>query len=201
MPPLMSTLLLLTFLTRQLAGKIGVCKCHLLVANTINSSQVATRGVSYPPSFFFLSIQSLQIGGKRRRQAASFVDYQGRATSNCLQATTYTLFAGQLFAQYANGTTAQFSAFSGDFSTILEPRTVVGDIRTTFSLSSVGTLLWNNDAFFNGAAQFCILPSGDLMAVFSQGAQPESCVFVDLTVSLCKFYYHDGASLPQIEDL
>lgn len=147
---------------------------------------MATRDVSYPPSLFLLIIQSIQIGGKRRRQAASFVDYQGRATSNCFQATTYTLFAGQLFAQYANGTTAQFSAFTGDQYTILEPRTTVGDITTKFSLSSQGSLLWNNDDFFNGAAQFCILPSGDLVAVFSQGAQPESCIFVDLTVSLCK---------------
>lgn len=154
---------------------------------------MATRDVSYAPGLFLLSVQSLRIGGKRRRQAASFVDYQGRATSNCFQATTYTLFGGQLFAQYANGTTAQFSAFTGDLYTVLEPKTEVGDIATTFSLSSLGSLLWNNDAFFNGAASFCILPSGDLVAVFVQGAQPESCVFIDLTVSLCKFHYISDA--------
>ena len=117
------------------------------------------------------------------------MDYQGRATSNCFQATTYTLYAGQLFAQYANGTTAQFSAFTGDLYSILEPKPYVGDITTTFSLSSVGSLLWNNDVFFNGAATFCILPSGELVAIFVQGAQPESCVFIDLTVALCKFRY------------
>ena len=186
MPQPMLTLLPLTFPAELLAGKIGLCKSHLLVANPINSSQVPTRDISHPSSLFLLTVQLLQIGGKRRRQAASFVDYQGRATSNCLQATTYTLFAGQLFAQYANGTTAQFSASTEDLYSILEPRSLVGDITTTFSLSSVGTLLWNNDAFFNGAASFCILPSGDLVAVFSQGAQPENCVFVDLTVSLCE---------------
>lgn len=182
----MLTLLPLTFLTQPLAGKLNCLKYLPLAINPIYSSQIANRESSYPSNFFLLNIQSLQIGGKRRRQAASFVDYQGRATSNCLQATTYTLYGGQLFAQYANGTTAQFSATTGDLTTILEPKTTVGDITTTFSLSSVGTLLWNNDGFFNGAASFCILPSGDLMAVFFQGAQPESCVFVDLTVSLCE---------------
>lgn len=70
----------------------------------------------------------------------------------------------------------------------------MGDIRTAFSLSSTGSLLWNNDAFFNGGALFCILPSGDLVAVFVQGAQPESCVFIDLTVSLCKHRYIGGLS-------
>lgn len=185
MPRPMSTLSLLTFLTQPLAGKIRCLRYCLLATNPTHSSQVTSRESSQTPNLFFLTIQSFQIGGKRRRQAASFVDYKGRSTSNCLQATTYTLFAGRLFAQYANGTTAQFSAFSGDLSTILEPRTLVGDIDTEFSISSTGSLLWNNADFFNGAAQFCILPSGDLMAIFSQGAQPESCVFVDLTVALC----------------
>lgn len=150
---------------------------------------MSAREVAYGSTPFLLTIQSSKIGGKRRRQAVSFVDYQGRATSNCFQATTYTLYRGQLFAQYANGTTAQFSAITGDFYTVFEPRTDVGDITTTFSLSISGSLLWNNDAFFNGAALFCILPSGDLVAVFVQTAQPESCVFIDLTVSLCKSQY------------
>lgn len=162
---------------------------------------MASGESSNPPNIFFLTIQSFQIGGKRRRQAPSFVDYKGRSTSNCLQATTYTLFAGRLFAQYANGTTAQFSAFSGDLSTILEPRTIAGDVDTEFSVSSTGTLLWNNDDFFNGAASFCILPSGELMAIFSQGAQPESCVFVDLTVALCKSFLSDDPILSLIEGL
>jgi hypothetical protein len=148
------------------------------------------------PGPFFLTIESTKIAGKRRRQAASFVDYEGRATSSCFQASTYYLYGGQLFVQYGNGTTAQFSAFSGDLYTVLEPKTEVGDIKTTFSLSSLGSLLWNNDAFFNGGALFCILPSGNLVAVFVQAAQPESCVFIDLTVSLCKLCYPSKILLP-----
>lgn len=186
MPQPTLTLSLLTFLGRPSAGTIDVCRLHSLDTNLISSNQVTTRDVSYPPNFFFLTIRSLQIGGKRRRQAVSFVDYQGRATSNCFEATTYTLYAGQLFAQYANGTIAQFSAFSGEVYTILEPKTTVGDITTTFSQDSKGSLLWTNDAFYNGAARFCIVPSGDLVAVFALDAQPENCIFVDLTVSLCK---------------
>ena len=52
----------------------------------------------------------------------------------------------------------------------------------TFSLSNTGNLLWNNDAFFNGGALFCVLPSGVILAVFRQGTQPSGCVFIDLTI-------------------
>ncbi|KAK4697255.1 hypothetical protein P7C71_g787, partial [Lecanoromycetidae sp. Uapishka_2] len=119
---------------------------------------------------------------KRRRQAGSYVGYNGRATSACAQASTLTLVNGQLFVTYANGTVAQYSANSNDPYDYLVPSTTPGSVTTTFSLSSTGTLLWGNAYFYNGAAAFCILPSGDILAIFQQGAQPVGCVFIDLAV-------------------
>ena len=128
-------------------------------------------------------IVTSRLGTNRRRQAGAFVTYNGRATSSCSQASVYSLYNGQLFVQFANGTTEQFSTTTGTPYANFTPSATAGDIITTFSLSSTGSLLWNNDAFFNGGALFCILPSGVLVAVFEQGVAPESCVFIDLTIT------------------
>ena len=139
------------------------------------------------PTAFTLTIATTKVAGKlHRRQNVAFVDYKGRSTSSCSQASTYYIINGQLLVQYANATVAEFSANSGDPYTVFAPSTSPGNIVTTFSVSNSGSLLWNNDAFFNGGALFCILPSGDLVAVFVQGAQPETCIFIDLTVAECK---------------
>ena len=111
--------------------------------------------------------------------------YNGRATSACAQASFLSLANGQLFVQFANGTIAQYSAKSGDAFDYLIPSTILGDVTTTFSLSNTGTLLWTSNSFFNGGALFCVLPSGIIVAVFQQGAQPTNCVFIDLTVAQC----------------
>ena len=83
----------------------------------------------------------------------------------------------------SNGTVAQFSATTGDAYDYFAPSTTPGDITTTFSLSNTGTLLWTSPTFFNGNALFCLLPSGIIVAVFEQGAQPTACVFIDLTIA------------------
>ena len=99
------------------------------------------------------------------------------------QASTLTLANNSLYLTYSNGTVAQFSATTGDTYDYFAPSTTPGDITTTFSLSNTGTLLWTNSEFFNGNALFCLLPSGVIVAVFQQGAQPQYCVFIDLTVA------------------
>ena len=111
------------------------------------------------------------------------MSYTGRATSSCAQASTLTLANNQLWMTYLNGTVAQFSATTGDTYDYFAPSTTPGDITTTFSLSNTGTLLWTSTEFFNGNALFCLLPSGVIIAVFQQGAQPISCVFIDLTIA------------------
>jgi len=142
----------------------------------------------YAKGNFALQIVAPELSPKRRRQVGSFVGYNGRSTSACTQASYLTLTNGQLYIQYANGTTAQYSANSGDAYDYLIPSAVPGNVTTTFSLSKTGTLLWNSDYFFNAGALFCVLPSGIIVAVFQQGAQPSGCVFVDLTVAECEFH-------------
>lgn len=111
------------------------------------------------------------------------MSYTGRATSSCTQASTLTLINDQLWMTSSDGTVAQFSAHTGYLWDYFAPSTTPGDITTTFSLSNTGTLLWTSPNFFNGNALFCVLPSGIIVAVFEQGAQPTSCIFIDLTIA------------------
>ena len=136
-----------------------------------------------PPGSFALVVVTSKITRNRRRQAGAFITYDGRATSSCSQASVYSLYNGQLFVQFANGTTEQFSTITGTSYANFTPSATPGDIRTTFSLGNTGSLLWTNNDFFNGGALFCILPSGVLIAVFQQGMAPESCIFIDLTIA------------------
>ena len=131
---------------------------------------------------FALKVVAPYLSPKRRRQAGSFVGYNGRTTTSCTQASVLTIYNGQLFISYANGTVAQFSANAGDAYDNFIPSTTPGNVTTTFSLSQSGTLLWNSPSFFNGNGLFCLLPSGTIVAVFQQGAQPTSCDFIDLTI-------------------
>lgn len=149
--------------------------------NGISSHVTAQYGAG---SFTLIIVASeLSLSPKRKRQAGAFMSYTGRATSSCSQASILTLANNQLWMTYSNGTVAQFSARTGDAYDYFAPSTNPGDITTTFSLSNTGTLLWTSPSFFNGNALFCVLPSGVLVAVFQQGAQPLACVFIDLTVA------------------
>ena len=94
-----------------------------------------------------------------------------------------TLIDHELWVTFSNGTVAQFSANTGDAYDYFTPSVTPGDITTTFSLSNTGTLLWTSPSFFNGNALFCVLTSGVIVAVFEQGAQPTSCIFIDLTIA------------------
>lgn len=144
--------------------------------------QSSTGSAKYLGNQFALKIVAPNLSPKRRRQAGSFVGYNGRTTTSCTQASVLTIYNGQLFISYANGTIAQFSANAGDAYDNFIPSTTPGSVTTTFSLSQSGTLLWNSPSFFNGNALFCLLPSGTIVAVFQQGAEPTSCDFIDLTI-------------------
>nr|AUW30787.1 hypothetical protein [Cladonia uncialis subsp. uncialis] len=142
----------------------------------------STGSANYLGDQFALRVVAPNLSPKRRRQAGSFVGYNGRTTTSCTQASVLTIYNGQLFISYANGTVAQFSANAGDAYDNFVPSTTPGSVTTTFSLSQSGTLLWNSPSFFNGNALFCLLPSGTIVAVFQQGVQPSSCDFIDLTI-------------------
>lgn len=140
-------------------------------------------------------IVTSELARHRRRQAGTFVTSNGRATSSCSEASSYSLYNGQLLVQFANGTTEQFSTSTGTSYANFSPSSTPGDITTTFSLSNSGSLLWTNNAFFNGGALFCIMPSGILIAVFAQDTQPETCVFIDVTIAECQYPVHEYAAI------
>ena len=157
--------------------------------------QSSTGSAKYLGNQFALQVVAPNLSPKRRRQAGSFVGYNGRTTTSCTQASVLTIYNGQLFISYANGTVAQFSANAGDSYDNFVPSTTAGSVTTTFSLSQSETLLWNSPSFFNGNALFCLLPSGMIVAVFQQGAQPTSCDFIDLTiVELAGCIFPSGSS-------
>ncbi|RYP89237.1 hypothetical protein DL769_000142 [Monosporascus sp. CRB-8-3] len=60
-----------------------------------------------------------------------------------------------------------------------------GSISTTFSIVG-GILVWENDAFFNGAAGFCQASNGTVYAHFTAAGGPESCVPIDLVVYMAQ---------------
>lgn len=152
------------------------------VASDHKSSKPTTSAKTYVEGSFTLILVAPEWSRKRRRQSGSYVGYNGRATSACTQASTLTLVSGQLFVTYANGTVAQYSANSNDPYDYLVPSTTPGNVTTTFSVSNTGTLIWNNDYFYDSAATFCVLPSGQILALFQQNAEPVGCVFIDLNV-------------------
>ena len=143
-----------------------------------------SAGTSYSVkdgSPFVLAIGSTELS-HRRRQTGSYLGTNGELTSSCAAANTYSLINGQLFVT-SNGTTQQYSSSPGTPYELFVPSTSNGSITTTFSLGITGSLLWTSTAFFNGNALFCILPSGSVIAVFAQNAQPQGCIFIQITIS------------------
>ena len=159
--------------------------------STVYTSKRTTVDMIYPSagtsysildgSPFVLAIGSAGLS-HRRRQTGTFLGTNGELTSSCAAANTYSLVNGQLFVT-SNGTTEQYSTLPGTGYQSFVPSTTPGSITTTFSLGITGTLLWTSTAFFNGNALFCILSNGAVLAVFAQNAQPQGCIFIQITIS------------------
>ena len=97
-------------------------------------------------------------------------------------ANAYNLVNGQLFVTNS-GVTQQFSTNTGVAYQAFLPSSSVGNVTTTFSLTAGSALLWTNSSFYAGNAQFCIMPSGVINAVFQYEQEPTGCVFISLTIS------------------
>lgn len=62
-----------------------------------------------------------------------------------------------------------------------------GSISTTFSV--IGRILvWNNTAFYGGAARFCQLQSGAVYGLFTENPGPENCTLINLVVYTGKIH-------------
>jgi hypothetical protein len=120
---------------------------------------------------------------RKRQSSSGFVSSNGQGTNSCQDAVVYSFVNGQLFANTTTSAT-QFGACSGvpyaNFTHSANP----GDITTVFSMDSQNNLLWGNTAFYNNAAQFCVLSDGTFVAVFIDPTQaPANCLFVALSMT------------------
>jgi hypothetical protein len=101
-----------------------------------------------------------------------------------MDAIVFSLYNGQLFA---NSTTQslQFGTNPGVSYANFTPSANPGSITTTFSIDTQETLTWQNNQFYNSLARFCVLPTGDVVAVFADPSvsAPSGCLFVVLTLS------------------
>ena len=151
-------------------------------------SSVASSSSVQKEAQFVLIIGNSRLSHNRRQAGGTYLGSNGLLTTSCANASAYSLVNGQLFATTSNGAKLQFSASTGNNYITFVPTANPGDITTTFSLTTTGILLWTNSNFFNGNALFCILPSGEILAIFVQNSQPDGCVFIDLTISDCKSF-------------
>lgn len=123
-----------------------------------------------------------------RRQSGGngFVNGQGSSTDSCTNAVVYTLVNGQLFANTTSGAT-QFGTDPNLNYTLFTPSATPGSINGTFAVDSQNNLMWNNVAFYNNFAQWCIRADNTINAVFvASTLAPSDCVFVQLNMVRCK---------------
>lgn len=146
---------------------------------TPTSSMTAGPSPTETDSSFVLIIQGLDKNHKRH--TSSFVGADGSATTNCSDVPVYTITNGVLTATiddvvyyYSTDPTVTYAPFV--------PSTTPGSIDTYFAAASNGYLTWTNSQFWNGQAQFCAVSNGSVYAVFQEGAAPQGCNYIQLSL-------------------
>ena len=98
----------------------------------------------------------------------------GGCSSDCAAGTSYVLYDGYL---YADGVAV--STIAGIPFTQLGGG-AAGPINTTFANAN-GVLSWSNPAFPYGEAEYCVMDSGTIYAIFDYNNPPEDCTSVTLS--------------------
>jgi hypothetical protein len=134
-------------------------------------------------------IPPAQIKHRNRRQSGgNYYLGQGQVVNSCSAAVIYSLINGQLFANTTSGAT-QFGTDPGPSYANFTPSANPGSITSIFSVDSVNNLMWNNVAFYNNFARFCVLPDQTIVAVFvSPDQAPVGCIFISLSMVRCKLH-------------
>jgi hypothetical protein len=125
---------------------------------------------------------------QKRQSGSYYVNSDGTITNDCTAAPIYTAKNGVLTAT-VNGVVYTYSTSAGVGFAPFVPSTVPGSITTAFKIGANAVLQWQNQAFFNGQASFCALQNGTVYAVFAENAQPQGCLFIQLSlfeVSSCQ---------------
>lgn len=129
----------------------------------------------------------------------------GTITNDCTTSPIYAITGGVLTAT-VNGATYTYSTTAGIPYAQFAPTTIAGAITTQFTIGSGGILTWFNSNFFNGQvrisqgrghhlclghlltspfclqASFCALQNGTVFAVFQENAQPDGCIYIQLSL-------------------
>ncbi|KAK0269999.1 hypothetical protein LTR35_014465 [Friedmanniomyces endolithicus] len=132
--------------------------------------------------------QSNQRKLHQRQSGTFYVSANGIMSNDCTLSPIYAVNNGILTAT-VNGAVYTYSTSPGVAYEMFAPSTIPGSITSTFSLGSTGTLSWLNSAFWNGQANFCTVSNGTVFAVFQQNAQPDGCLYIQLSlfaVSSCQ---------------
>ena len=120
--------------------------------------------------FVLVAMRARQV--EKRQSGSYFVSSQGTITNDCTTAPIYTARNGVLTAT-VNGVVYTYSTSPGVSYAPFVPSTVSGSITTSFTIGTNAVLQWQNEAFYNGQANFCAVQNGTIYAVFAQDAQPQ----------------------------
>ncbi|KAK0250293.1 hypothetical protein LTS09_014574 [Friedmanniomyces endolithicus] len=132
--------------------------------------------------------QSNQRKIHQRQSGTFFVSANGTMSNDCTLSPIYAVNNGILTAT-VNGLVYTYSTSPGAAFEMFAPSTIPGSVTSTFSLGSTGILSWLNSGFWNGQANFCTVSNGTIFAVFQQNAQPDGCLYIQLSlfaVSSCQ---------------
>lgn len=140
-----------------------------------------------PPGSFTLVIMASRLARNWRREARTFSTSNDRATSSCSEASSYSLYNGQLFVQFAYKTTEQFSTTTGISYADSSSSSTPGGFITTFSLSNTGSLLWTNNRSSIAVQSLVLCPLASLWPSWLRIQSLRPCVFIDLTIVECQY--------------
>lgn len=136
----------------------------------------------------FVLVAMSRRRNQKRQSGSYFVSSDGTITNDCTSSPIYTARNGVLTATM-DGVVYTYSTSPGVGVAPFVPSTIPGSITTAFTIGINALLQWQNPEFFNGHASFCALQNGTVYAVFQDGAQPEGCLFISLSlfsVSSCQ---------------
>jgi len=146
-----------------------------LVTDVIaTSTELVPVATIVPGAPFLLALAPAAPLRKRQTLSAAYLSGTAGVTADCAGAAVFALSEGQL-----SSGSELVSTNTGVAAGAFEVSEIVGNISTTFSLSGT-TLTWANGNFTYGSgfASFCSMPSGEVVAVFTD--LPNGCVAVSL---------------------
>ena len=150
-------------------------------SHSLSRTTSAMHTTATPADSSFVILVMGEQHNHKRQSGSWYVSVNGTITNDCTTSPIYTISNGQLTAT-VNQVVYTYSTSTEVPYALFMPSTIPGTITQSFSLSGSKTLTWTNSAFFNGQASFCALANGTVFAVFQQNAQPDGCLYIQLSL-------------------